>query len=335
MTSLEKFYSEMSFKNLDFTENQPKEETRSEFKEMKIETENEDDKKDNLNVAIRENLNPLNFLLENSDEEIDLNESLVGIVSKNNTLGAIYESADKFESFESLMKIDSYNSQSFYRVPFNIKGGKLHSFDVPWPIFKTNAKNVFNFKKSHFYRLDGFFFKWTPLLTHDKTKIIIGFTDSRGRTGKPFCINSVEFDSCHVYMSGMSVGTCIHKDDLKKIKMFVSIKNSISSGSSKYASLEACFYISATNRASLQTHTVLLPVVVPAEEKNLLKDYNETAEFLRKSNASIIERKIKNGEDSDNIYNLENRNVNSNNTQRIVKLTKEMKPFASTKFSQN
>jgi len=232
-----------------------------------------------------------------SDDELDEIKP-DKIESNRNSIGALYENADEFTTFEALMKVDKVRSNRFFRTPFDIKGGRLNSYAIPWPALRERAKGLLTFKKNLYFKLDGVFFVWTPLITHEKTRVTISITDRRGKSGKPTIVNSVNFETNNVTMSGMSVGNCFHIDDLKRIELSVSLENTISSKDVKHTSLEVCFYITITNRPSLETHSVISPVIVPPTVKNLLKDFRSTTDFLRKSNARII-KKVKDKEEEE------------------------------------
>jgi hypothetical protein len=220
------------------------------------------------------------------------------IESNKNSIGTLYDDADEFTSFEALMKVDRVRSNRFFRTPFDVKGGKQNFYAIPWPAMRERARSLLTFKKNLYFKLDGVFFVWTPLITHEKTNVTISITDKRGSSGKPTIVNSVNFTTNNVTMSGMSVGNCFHIDDLKLIELSVTLEKSISSRTVKHTSLEVLFYITITNRPTLETHSVISPVIVPPAIKNLLKDFKSTTSFLRNSNARII-KKVKDKEEEE------------------------------------
>lgn len=219
-----------------------------------------------------------------------------------------------------------------------LKEVSLTFFSIPWPTIKQKAKNmisVFSKTKGVYYKLDGFFFLWTPLVTHDKAEVSVAITDRRGKTGKPVVVNKVTFQSHNVTMSAMSVGNCVHQDDLNRVELSVSLSENIASKGAKYATLEACFYISISTRASLETHSVIAPLVVPPEVKNLVKNYKKVAEYLKGSNARVIKKIRRDSENKDleNELNGREERVGPNLAEEKVRiLSRRMTAKPSTQF---
>lgn len=201
--------------------------------------------------------------------------------------------ADKFTTFEDLMCIKRMHTSNFHRICLNISCDQLNTVDIPWPILKARASKIFSFSKNLYMSLEGFFFLWTPLYVEDSTKVKISIIDDRACGEIPKCVNSVEFDSNNVIVSGMSLGTCAHIDDAKRIKIAVGLASNIVKKGVKMASLDVCFYIVTTNIPDLKPHRTIEPTIVETKTKYLLKDYKRVADKLRNLNAKVINEKEK------------------------------------------
>lgn len=230
---------------------------------------------------------------ENTDSE-DEEDAPAQLGMIKNHYSSIIDGAEKFDSFESLLQVDKIHTSNFYRSCLNVRGTNFAEFSIPWPTLKAKAYNIFKGKKNVFFTLDGMFIHWTPLITHLTTDVTISIIDGRGYKIKPTPVCSVMFKSHEINFTGMGLGTCVHMNDLGRIKLAVALKKQIAATGVKFASVDVCFYISISNKAGLQTHSVISPITVAPSMKNLLKDFSKVAEHLRSSNAKVIKKKREN-----------------------------------------
>lgn len=215
-------------------------------------------------------------------------------LSANNSGLSLEQTGQVFDSFDAMVKMESVTHVACNRTKISLSGSTTFYVDIPWEGMTKAAvnlgKSVVRLKVDEFVHLDCVTIKWVPLMTEPVSKVTLGVADFRSvdivnGAITPKLYSQVEFTTNQMWVTALGFGCSVAREDKKLVKLAILVHDDVSKR--KYASVDSYFATSSSNMPLFQLHSCVTPLMIPPEDKNLVRDHKRILETLKKSNASI------------------------------------------------